>query len=119
MAQTNRVPMESRSLTTILIVIICVLMFPIIIGGIAGVFGILGGVLGGIFGLIGGLIGGIAGVFGSIFGVVFGFIGWLVGAPFNHTWHFFPVIPLNLIVIGVVVVLLLRARRTPGGKRRT
>ena len=40
--------MESKALTTLLIIIACVFLFPVAIGILAGIFGILGGIIGGI-----------------------------------------------------------------------
>ena len=69
--------MDSKSVATLLIIIVCILLFPVAIGIIGGVFGLVGGILGAIFGAIGGVIGAIFGVIGAIFGAIFGFIGWL------------------------------------------
>ena len=47
-----------------MVVFVCVLLFPLAIG-----------IIGGIFGLIGGVIGGFVGLVGAIFGIIFGMIG--------------------------------------------
>jgi hypothetical protein len=106
--------MESKALTTVLIVILCALFIPAAIGIIGGVFGIVGSILGGIFGLIGGIFGGLMGLIGGFFGAVFGFFGWLFGAPFH--WHFFGHDVLTIMVVIVVIVLLARSKNARSGK---
>lgn len=111
--------MDSKTLTTLLIVIVCILLFPLAIGIIGGVFGLFGSILGGIFGLIGGLFGVIFGVIGAILGAIFGVFGWVFdehhgGWPFN----FFDGDLFTATLIVVIIVLLVRSKRkTAAGKR--
>ena len=109
--------MDSKTLTTLFIVIVCILLLPLAIGIIGGVFGLIGTIIGGVFGLIGGLFGAVFGIIGSVFGAVFGFIGWLFGEPFH--WHgpdFFDGDIFAIVVVVLVVVMISRARRTRQGK---
>ena len=106
--------MESKTLTTVLIVILCALFIPVAIGTIAGVFGIVGSVLGGVFGLIGGILGGVVGLIGSFVGAAFGFFGWLFGAPFH--WHFFGNDAFTIILVIAVIVLLVRSKTPRPGR---
>lgn len=118
--------MDSKTLSTILIVIVCLLLFPVIIGIVGGVFGVVGGVIGGIFGAIagiigavfgaiGGVIGAVFGIIASIFGAIFGFFGWLLG-DWDHPWHgpfhWFDKDILGALAL-VIIVLLIARSRTP------
>ena len=104
--------MDSKTLATILIVITCLLLFPVFIGIIGGVFGLLGGIFGAIFGAIGGIFGAFFAVIGAIFGAVFGFLGWLF--DIDHygfgPFHMFDNDVFAVVVLIVVIVLLARSR---------
>lgn len=101
--------MESKTLATCLLIIIGILLFPLIIGAIAGVFGVFGSILGAIFGAIGGLFGMIFGLIGSVFGAVFGLIGWI----FDFSFPFHGDVPrtIALVLIAVVIYLIVRSRK--------
>lgn len=86
--------MASKTLTTIAIIFGCIIIFPIAIGVIGGLFGLVMGVFGAVFGVIGGVLGGIFGTIGGIFGWIFG--GCSIG--FFH-WNFLPMIALIIIVV--------------------
>ena len=105
--------MDSKTLSAILIVIVCILLFPVAIGIVGGVFGLIGGIIGAVFGAIGGMIGAIFGVIGSIFGAIFGFFGWLFGG-WDHDWpgpfHLFDSDVVGVIALIIVVVLIARSR---------
>lgn len=103
--------MHSKTLTTVLIVIICVLLFPVVIGLIGGVFGIIGSIIGGLFGLIGGVFGAVFGLIGGLFAAVFSFIGWIFGFPFH--WDgpgFFHNDLFTVVILVLVIVMISRAR---------
>jgi len=104
--------MDSKTATTIVIVFVCVLLFPVFIGIIGGIFGLVGGLVGGIFGAIGSLFGIIFDVIGSIFGAVFGAFGWIFGD--HHFWHWpggwFNRDLFSVFIVVVIVVLLSRSR---------
>ena len=104
--------MDSKTLATILIVITCVLLFPVFIGIIGGVFGLLGGIFGAIFGAIGGIFGAFFAVIGAIFGAVFGVLGWLFDIDHYgfRPFHIFDNDVLAAVVLVVVIVLLARSR---------
>ena len=106
--------MEPKTLTLVLIVILCALFLPVAIGIIGGVVGIIGSVIGGIFGLIGGIFGGLMGIIGGFFGAVFGFFGWLFGAPVH--WHFFGHDIFTIILVIVVIALLARSKTARSGR---
>jgi hypothetical protein len=100
--------MITKTLGTLIIVLICILVFPIGIAVIGGVFGVVIGVIGAVFGAIFGAI-------GTIFGSFFSAIGWffdsLFGWHFNIR-HFFGCDIYTVGMIAVVVALIVRASRT-------
>jgi hypothetical protein len=97
--------MITKTLGTIVIVILCILMLPIGIGIIGGIFGIVAGVIGAVFG-------GIAGAIGAVFGAVFGILGWTFDGLFNWHWPFgfFRCNLFTLIAIVLVVAFLAKSR---------
>jgi hypothetical protein len=97
----------TKVLATIIIVLICIIMFPIGFGIIGGVFGIIFGVFGAVFGAIGGIIGGI---FSAIFGVFrfafHGLLGW--DCPrffFPHNNVF------SIVVLAIIVAIIIKQRK--------
>jgi len=110
--------MDSKTVTTIMIVFVCVLLFPVFIGIVGGIFGLIGGMIGGIFGAIGWLIGTIFGVIGSIFGAIFGIFGWMFDG--HHFWHWpggwFNRDLLGILVVVLIVVLISRSRAQHGSR---
>ena len=98
--------MDSKTIATVMVVFICVLLFPVFIG-----------ILGGIFGLIGGVIGAFFGFIGWMFGAIFGAIGWMFGDHYHWHWPggWFDRDLFSVIALIVIVVLIARskpARRT-------
>jgi hypothetical protein len=94
----EKIDMATKTIGTILLVIICILMLPVALGLLGGVFGIVFGVFGAVFGAIFGLIGGI-------FGAIFGVFGWIFDGLFGwHDYHFFD---FNIFTIGALVLLVL------------
>ena len=104
--------MDSKTLTTIIVVFICVLLFPLFIGIIGGIFGLIGGLIGGFVGLVGALFGAIFGVIGSIFGAIFGVFGWIFDDHF-HWPHigFFNGELFIVIALVILIAMLSRSRR--------
>ncbi|HEY0739825.1 MAG TPA: hypothetical protein VGD40_00135 [Chryseosolibacter sp.] len=98
----------SKTASAILIVLVCILFFPFVIG-------IVGGVFGAVFGVIGGLFGAVFGILGGLLGAIFGFIGWIFeglfdwdfDGPFHTDWNFFTV----LIIVIVVALVAKNAQR--------
>jgi len=103
-----------------MIVIICILLFPLLIGIVGGIFGVLGSVIGGLFGLIGGLVGAIVGAIGAVFGAVFGLFGWMFGDHHHWNWpfNFFNGDVLTAIILVLVIVLITRSKTPRGPARR-
>jgi hypothetical protein len=97
--------MATKTLGTILIVIVCILMFPVALGILGGVFGIVIGVLGAVFGAVGGLI-------GAIFGSIFGIFGWIVDGLFGWDFphDFFDFNAFTVAAILILIVILSRNR---------
>lgn len=95
--------MATKTLGTILIVFVCILLFPIGIGILGGVFGIVMGVFGAVFGAFAGIIGGI-------FGAIFGVFGWLFEGLFwwDSDYSFFNFNLFTLTALVFLVVLLSR-----------
>lgn len=88
--------MGTKTVSTLAILIICILLFPFAIA-----------IFGGLFGLIGGLFGAVFGIFGAIFGAFFGVIGWLIKIPFtifHGTFHHANFIAICLIILLVVLI---------------
>jgi hypothetical protein len=104
---TNKKFMAARTLGTVMIILVCILMFPIAIGILGGVFGIVMGVFGVVFGAFFGLIGGL-------FGAILGFLGWMFDSIFgwNHHFHFFNFNICSVLLITVVVLLLAHNRKS-------
>jgi hypothetical protein len=97
--------MITKTLGTILILIVCILVFPVTIAILGGAFGIVAGVFGAVFG-------GVIGAIGAIFGAVFGLIGSLFHGLFNwhHGFNFFHCNMFTLLALTVIVALAIRSR---------
>lgn len=104
----------SKTASTILIVIVCLICFPMVIGIIGGLFGV-------VFGVIGGLFGAVFGIIGGLLGAIFGFIGWFVegifgwgwDGPFHADWDVFTVI----LLVVIVALIARRSQRDSAPKR--
>ena len=107
--------MDSKTLTTILIVIVCLMLFPVAIGIIGAVFGIIGGVAGGIFGLVTGIFGAMIGAVGAIFGLLF---GWIDFDYWNCSFNFFDGDVIAAIILVLAIVLAARSRNNRGAAKR-
>ena len=100
----------TKSLGTLIVVIICILLFTVAIGLIGGLFGIIIGIFGAVFGAIFGIIGGI-------FGAVFGFIGWIFDFifGFGHHWdgpfNFHDCNIFSWAIVFLIVALIVRTRK--------
>jgi hypothetical protein len=98
--------MATKTLGTILIFIVGIMMLPVVFGIIAGLFGaiigIFGAIFGGIAGLIGGFFGMIAGLIGSIFHGLFGWCHFGFGS--NNF--------LAIALVIFIVVLLSKNKQT-------
>jgi len=110
--------MDSKTLTTVLLVLFCVLLFPIGIGLMGGIFGLIGSIMGGIFGLIGGLFGAIFGLIGGIFHAIFGVFGWMFNGHFQGHWPFgfFNRDLFTILVVILIIVLISRSKATRPGR---
>lgn len=99
--------MITKTIGTLFIVLICIIMFPVALGLVGGAFGIVIGVIGAVFGAIAGAIGGI-------FGAIFGVIGWMFDGLFNWhgPFHFFRCNIFTFAAIVLVVALLVRNRNS-------
>jgi hypothetical protein len=84
--------MTSKSSHTLVIVIICILAFPILIGIISTIFGIIAGIISAVFG-------GFAWLFGSFFQIC--------------TYPFFGCNTFSAIAIVLIVLLIVRSKRLP------
>jgi hypothetical protein len=101
--------MATKTLGTVLVVLICILLFPVVIGIIGGAFGIVVGVFGAVFGVFVGLIGGIFGAIVGVFGAIFeGLFGWMHWGP--H-FSFFPSNVFTIAAIVVIVIIAMRLRK--------
>lgn len=102
--------MDSKTIATIMVVFICVLLFPIFIGIIGGIFGIIGGVIGGFFGFLGWLFGAIFGAIGAVFGAFFGVFGSMFDDHWHWPGHWFNRDVFTLLALVLIVVLISRSR---------
>src|SRR5687768_12146969 len=102
--------MDSKTIATIMVVFICVLLFPVFIAIVGGIFGVIGGIIGGLFGFIGWLFGTIFGAIGAVFGAFFGAFGWI----FYDHWHWpgswFNRDVLTVLALVLIVILISRSR---------
>ena len=87
--------MATKTLGTLLIVILCIFLLPVGLGIIGGIFGIVVGVFGAVFGAIAGIFGAIFGVFGWLFDGLFGWCDMDAGFP---EFNIFTIAALVLIV---------------------
>ena len=80
---------------------VAILVFPIAIGIIGGLFGLVVGIIGAVFGAFFGIIGGI-------FGAIFGFFGWIFDGLFNWRWPFgdWGFFHCNIFTIAAVVLVV-------------
>ena len=98
--------METRSTSsTVLIVILLIITFPIWIGIAGGMIGLIAGLFGGAIGIIAGIFGAVIGGIASLFGALFHF-SW--GSPFSHIGS----IGMNLLIaMGIVAFVIMVTRR--------
>jgi len=97
--------MLSKPFGALLVIVLCILFFPVGIALIGGAFGIVVGVFGAVFGAIFGIIGGL-------FGAIFGFFGWIFDGIFDWNWPFgfFSCNLFTLILIVLVIALIARSK---------
>ena len=100
--------MITKTLGTIVVILLCIFLFPVGIGIVAGVFGTVAGVFGAIFGIIGGAI-------GAIFGAIFGVFGWIFDGLFDWHWpHAF--FNCNVFALAAIVLILALITRPKKGR---
>jgi hypothetical protein len=88
--------MTSKSLSTLIIVLVIFFAFPIFIGIAGGLFGM-------IMGVFGAIIGGIAGMIGAFFGAMGSLFSWSLGGLFGCG--------LTSVLLVAALVLLVTRRR--------
>jgi hypothetical protein len=97
----------TKVLATLIIALMCIILFPIGIGIIGGVFGLVFGVFGAVFGAIGGIIGGIFGAIFGVFGSLFhGLFGWdcpRIFFPHNNLF--------SIVVLAIIVAIIIKQRK--------
>jgi hypothetical protein len=103
--------MDSKTLATVMLIFIGILLIPVCIGIIGGVFGVIGSVLGAVFGIIGGML-------SAIFGVIGGIFGWIFYGDNDREWtnHFFHWDFFTVFAVALVIILI--TRRKPSGTQR-
>jgi hypothetical protein len=111
--------MDQKTATIFIAVIVCILLFPLVIGIAGGVFGVLGALLGGVFGIIGGFFGIISGLIAGIFGGLFSLVGWVFDLDFSPAWplHFDSDNIFAALFLVLVLVIATRSRKTSGSRR--
>jgi hypothetical protein len=95
--------MATKTVGTLLIILVSILLFPVAFGILAGVFGIVFGALAAVFGAVFGILGGIV-------GAIFGFFGWIFDGIFDwdFDYGFFDFNPVTIVLVILVVALLTR-----------
>jgi hypothetical protein len=101
--------MITKTIGTLLLLVVCIMFFPIAFAILGGVFGIVAGVLGAVFG---GIIGAIGGVFGAIFGI----FEWIFDGLFNWHWPFGFFGCNDMFMLGLVIVIVALAVRSKQGR---
>jgi hypothetical protein len=99
--------MITKTIGILFLVIGCVLIIPVAIAVVGGVFGIAVGIIGGVFGAI-------FGVIGAVIGGIVTMLDWIFGWIFDWDWPlygFWSCNPITLILIAVIIALLLKSRR--------
>jgi len=102
--------MVLKAISTLFIIFICILFFPVIIGLGGAILGVTFGIFGAIFGVIGAIFGAIFGAIGAIFDGIFGHnhfhsIDWdFPGFHFSKT-------AFALILIGIVLILSRKSKK--------
>jgi MFS family permease len=90
--------MITKTIGTLFIIIACILMFPVGIAIVGGVFGIVVGVFAAVFGAFAGIIGGI-------FGAIFGVFGWMFKGLFHWHWPF-GFFNCNIFTLAAIVLVI-------------
>jgi hypothetical protein len=105
--------MDSKTLTTVVVVFLCVLFFPVFIAVAGGLVGILGAVVGGFVGIVGGIFGAFFGLIGAIIGGILSFFGWIFESGFHCAWpfHFSGGRMIAVFLAVLVVVMIIRSRK--------
>jgi hypothetical protein len=105
--------MDSKALTTVVVVFLCILFFPVFIAVAGGFAGLFGAMIGGFLGIIGGIFGAIFGLIGGIIGGIFGFIGWIFGGGFHCGWpfHFSGGRVIALLLVALIIAMISRSKR--------
>lgn len=103
--------MDSKTLTTVLVVIACVLLFPLFICIIGGVVGAMGAAIGTVFGVFGSVIGAIFGAIGAVVGAVFGAFGWIFGYHDHWPFEIFNRQFFATVIIVLLVIAIVRSRK--------
>jgi hypothetical protein len=101
---------KTSSTSTVLVIILLVLTFPVWIGLAGGLFGIVAGLFGAAIGIVAGVFGAIFGVLGAVLGGIFSIFDWHTDSHFPFVFHF----PFKLMVIGMIIfaiVLLSRSKK--------
>jgi hypothetical protein len=97
---------SSSSTSTVLIVLLVLLTFPLWIGLIGGLFGLVAGLFGAVIGII-------AGVFGAVIGAIASVFGWMFhwSAPWDFHFGFWGMKVFIIVAIILAVVYLSRGKR--------
>jgi hypothetical protein len=109
--------MQKSGNTSLVIIALLVLSFPLWIALAGGLFGLLAGLFGLVIGLLAGAIGLVTGIISGIVGATAGIAGWLFNGSFNfdspvHIWFN----PAVLFAIALVLALLFRKKKATTNK---
>ena len=102
---------RTSSTSSILVIVLLVITFPIWIGLAGGLFGLVVGLAGACVGIIAGIFGAIIGVIGAIFGSIFGIFDWngYDGDGISFHFPFFKIIFIAAIIF--LIVTLSKSKR--------
>ena len=97
--------MDNKTLATIIVVFLSVLLIPMAIGIIGSVFGIVGDIAGAFFSIVGA-------IFGAVFSFIGALFGWLFYGHFEWHWpfHFFSWDLFTVAALVLLVVVLTRSK---------
>lgn len=100
--------MITKTIGTIIILLLAILIFPVGIGILGGLFGIIVGIIAAVFGSI-------AGILGGIFGAIFSVFGWIFDGLFDWDWPF-GIFNCNIFTLAAIVLVIALIARSKSNR---
>ena len=102
--------MAVKTISTLFVIFLCIIFFPVIIGLGGALIGVTFGIFGAVFGVIGAIFGAIFGTIGAIFDGIFGHNNY-----HSFNWGFpgfhFSKTAFAIILIGIVLILSRKSKK--------